>query len=451
MKNVLNNPLGIKFGLVLVLILLLQIPDAMVSGLISERSVRQDTVRDEIAQSSSTEQRIVGPLMVIDYTQTRTREGRTDSEPRQAFILPQSLEVRANLDSFEKYRGIYRARLYNADTALQGAFDLSLLKAWNRGAITDINVVVGVRDSRGLIRIDTMTLADRQVDIIPGTGLIPLAQGFRTRLDRNALDLTQALTFDLRFLLQGMSKLQVTPLGQSTQVELSSTWPHPSFIGDALPISSDVSPAGFRAQWTTNNVSTNITPLFQDCMSDTTLCDEFNQRQFGVDLIDPVDHYLKSHRAINYSLLVMTLVFASFFLLEVLQARQVHPIQYGFAGLALALFYLLLISLSEHTGFNWAYVISACASTGLLSVYVGGVFHHARHGAVFGVSLLCLYALLFGLIQAENYALLMGSVLCFSVLTLVMVLTKNVDWYAQADPRSGSAHPAPPRLRNDDE
>lgn len=149
----------------------------------------------------------------------------------------------------------------------------------------------------------------------------------------------------------------------------------------------------------------------------------------GVELIDPVDHYLKSHRAINYSLLVITLVFASFFLLELFQARPVHPVQYGFVGLALALFYLLLISLSEHTGFNWAYVISVLASTCLLSVYVGGMLDNTKQGTVFGASLLCLYGLLFGLLEAESYALLMGTLLCFVILSVVMVITRNVDWY----------------------
>ncbi|KOO10876.1 hypothetical protein AKJ18_32005, partial [Vibrio xuii] len=214
------------------------------------------------------------------------------------------------------------------------------------------------------------------------------------------------------FLLQGMGQLQVTPIGKTTGVALSSEWPHPSFIGDYLPVSSEISESGFQAQWASNNFSSNIIQLFENCMYNNSHCYELDRRQMGVELIDPVDHYLKSHRAVNYSLLVMTLVFASFFLLELFQARPVHPIQYGFVGLALALFYLLLISLSEHIGFNWAYVVSAVASTGLLATYVGGMLNNSKRVAVFGVSLLSLYAMLFGLLQAESYALLMGTLLC---------------------------------------
>jgi inner membrane protein len=196
-------------------------------------------------------------------------------------------------------------------------------------------------------------------------------------------------------------------------------------------VSSEVSEDGFNAQWASNNFSTNIAQLFQSCLSSNHACHELEQRQMGVDLIDPVDHYLKSHRAVNYSLLVITLVFASFFLLELFQARPVHPVQYGFIGLALALFYLLLISMSEHLGFNWAYVVSAVASTGLLCVYVSGMLSNTKHGAIFGACLLTLYGLLFGLLQAESYALVMGTLLCFAILSFTMVITRNIDWYAR--------------------
>ncbi|MGF1727761.1 cell envelope integrity protein CreD [Photobacterium nomapromontoriensis] len=432
MKTIFNNQIAIKFGFVLFLFVLLQIPLSMVSDLISERSHRQQEVQDDIARSSSDKQRIIGPFLSVDYIEMVTNEDKTYAMKRQAFILPDTFDLTAHLESFEKYRGIYQARLYKAKTALKGSFDLSALSELRQFDIQDVNMVVGISDSRGLIKLDNMTLGGKAIDVIPGTGINQLAQGFRTRLDTNQLNASTMLPFDLNFLLQGMGQLQVTPIGKNTTVELSSEWPHPSFIGDYLPISSDISDAGFNAQWASNNFSTNMTQLFGNCMSDSSSCYEFERRQMGVDLIDPVDHYLKSHRAINYSLLVITLVFASFFLLEMLQARMMHPIQYGFVGLALALFYLLLISLSEHVGFNWAYVISALASTVLLSVYVGGMLKSKKNGLIFGGSLLGLYGLLFGLLLAESYALLMGTLLCFAILSLVMVLTRDVDWYERS-------------------
>ncbi|ENB2045293.1 cell envelope integrity protein CreD [Vibrio alginolyticus] len=431
MKKILNNQLGTKFAFVLFLFVLLQIPLSMVTGLISERSYRQDEVRNDIARSSSGEQRIIGPFIMVNYTETSYRDDKVQIKERRKFLLPSTFDMSANLDSFEKYRGIYRARLYKAQVALKGTFDADDLAALHGLDIDNMSLVVGIEDSRGLIRLDDMTMASANIEVAPGTGLDQLPQGFHSTLTLADLNAEQPLAFDLNFLLQGMGQLQVTPIGSQTTVELSSKWAHPSFIGDYLPVSSEVSEDGFNAQWASNNFSTNIAQLFQSCLSSNHACHELEQRQMGVDLIDPVDHYLKSHRAVNYSLLVITLVFASFFLLELFQARPVHPVQYGFIGLALALFYLLLISMSEHLGFNWAYVVSAVASTGLLSVYVSGMLSNTKHGAIFGVCLLTLYGLLFGLLQAESYALVMGTLLCFAILSFTMVITRNIDWYAR--------------------
>ncbi|EGQ7902875.1 cell envelope integrity protein CreD [Vibrio alginolyticus] len=439
MKKILNNQLGTKFAFVLFLFVLLQIPLSMVTGLISERSYRQDEVRNDIARSSSGEQRIIGPFIMVNYTETSYRDDKVQIKERRKFLLPSTFDMSANLDSFEKYRGIYRARLYKAQVALKGTFDADDLTALQGLDIDNMSLVVGIEDSRGLIRLDDMTMASSDIEVVPGTGLNQLPQGFHSDLTLADLNPAQPLAFDLNFLLQGMGQLQVTPIGSQTTVELSSTWAHPSFIGDYLPVSSEVSEDGFNAQWASNNFSTNIAQLFQSCLSSNHACHELEQRQMGVDLIDPVDHYLKSHRAVNYSLLVITLVFASFFLLELFQARPVHPVQYGFIGLALALFYLLLISMSEHLGFNWAYVVSAVASTGLLSVYVSGMLSNTKHGAIFGVCLLTLYGLLFGLLQAESYALVMGTLLCFAILSFTMVITRNIDWYARNKKEEESA------------
>ncbi|WP_432453963.1 cell envelope integrity protein CreD [Agarivorans sp. QJM3NY_29] len=436
MKQILNHQLGMKFGFVLFLLILLQIPVSMLSGLISERSVNQEQVINDIARSSSSEQHIIGPFIMVNYTVPDLRNGITYRLANRKFILPKTFDMSAQLDSFEKYRGIYRARLYKAQTTLRGTFELAALDALRQYEITQISMVVGVRDSRGLIRLDEMALAGKTFEVFPGTGLSQFPQGFHSNLELQQIDLTKPLAFDLNFLLQGTGTLQVAPIGDRSTVELSSAWPHPSFIGDYLPVSSSISESGFKAQWSSNNFSTNIAQWFESCLSSVDSCADLEQRQMGVSLIDPVDHYLKSHRAVNYSLLVMTLVFVSFFLLELFQARPIHPVQYGFVGLALALFYLLLISMSEHMGFNWAYTLSAVASTSLLSIYVGGILNSTKHGMVFGMSLLILYGILFGLLQAENYALLMGTLLCFVVLSFVMLLTRKVDWYQRSNPVS---------------
>ncbi len=431
MKKILNNPLSMKFGFMLFLFLLLQIPISMISGLISERSHRQEEVTQDIASSSSGEQRIIGPFIMVNYQETSFNNDKKQVKQRRKFLLPDSFNMNANLDSFEKYRGIYRARLYKAQVALKGEFKADDLAGLNDLDINRINLVVGIEDSRGLMRFDEMKLGGSNIEIKPGTGLDQIPQGFHGELNLEHIKTQQALTFDIHFLLQGMGQLKVTPIGNQTRVELSSNWAHPSFIGDFLPISSDVSEDGFQAQWASNNFSTNIAQRIQRCLFSNSACHEIEQRQMGVELIDPVNHYLKSHRAVNYSSLVILLVFVSFFLLEIFQARPFHPIQYGFIGLALAIFYLLLISMSEHLGFNWAYLLSTLASTSLLAIYVRGILNSVKQATLFGAGLLALYGLLFGLLLAESYALVMGALLCFIILGFTMIITRNIDWYTR--------------------
>ncbi len=436
MKKFLTNQLGLKFTFILFLFLFLQIPMGMIHGLISERDSRQSSVQREIAKSSSGEQQISGPFIHINYTDTSRFEGQVVSSERSHFILPETFNVNAHLDSFEKYRGIYKARLYNAQTELSGQFDLSPLKALAKThPINSVSLAVMIQDSRGLLRLNEITLNSDSVNVEPGTQLHTnqMSQGFHSIIDINQLHMDQPLTFNMKFLLQGMGQLMITPIGKQTNIELSSTWAHPSFIGDYLPIKSEITEQGFSAKWVSNYLSTNINQLFEQCISSSNRsdCRAFNSRQMGVSLIDPVDHYLKSERSINYSLLVITLVFAGFFLLEIFQARPIHPIQYGFVGLALAVFYLLLISLSEHIGFDWAYVISAFSASGLLGVYVGG-FLNAKKGLMFSIGMIILYGLLFGLLQAESYALLMGTMLCFAILSFIMLLTRNINWYEKS-------------------
>ncbi|GIU26189.1 cell envelope integrity protein CreD [Shewanella schlegeliana] len=433
MKNILNNQTVTKFGFVLLLFVLLQIPLSMVSNLISERSSRLEEVRNEIARSSTGEQRIIGPFIMVKYTEMVNHEGKTYFTDYHKYLLPETFSLNANLESYAKHRGIYQARLYQADSNLTGTFDLKPLTEIAEEKIKSISMVVGVSDSRGLIKLRDMTLNGDNIEVKPGTGINQLVQGFHTNLAPSQLQISSQMTFDFNFILQGMESIQVSPIGKVSNVEMTSPWPHPSFTGDFLPISSKVSDKGFSAHWTSNNFSSNIGQLFDLCMMNSASCTELDRRQMGVDLIEPVDHYLKSHRAVNYSLLVITLVFASFFLLELFQARLMHPVQYGFVGLALAVFYLLLISLSEHLGFNLAYALSAVASTVLLSIYVSGILDNAKLGKLFGLCLIGLYGLLFGLLQAESYALLMGSLLCFAILSLLMLITRHVDWYKKTE------------------
>lgn len=419
-----------KLIIIIGLIVLLLIPIFMIQNLIDERSELQQQVQVDIAKSSSDEQQVIGPFIHAQYLETVTVDGKTSEQLMNMTLLPESLNVSSNLATFEKYRGIYKALLYRSQNQFEGRFKTSALAVLADKKIKRLNLILAISDIRGIGQGSHINVNERSYELLPGTQLDQLPQGIRVELDYETICKSEVLPYQIDLNLQGMRQLSFAPVGKNSSLTMQADWPHPSFVGDYLPIESSISARDFSASWQTNYFATNLKELFNQCLFRNE-CTLFKQRNMGVNLVDSVNHYLKNYRASNYAILVIVLIFASFFLLEVLRDEPIHPVQYGFVGLALAVFYLLLISLSEHLGFNIAYLLSALASAILLSVYVAGMLKNSKHGGLFLCGVLFLYSLLYGLLSAEDYALLMGSVLVFVVLSLIMLLTRRVNWYGR--------------------
>ncbi|WP_063380944.1 cell envelope integrity protein CreD [Pseudoalteromonas luteoviolacea] len=431
MNNQSKEKIGVKFGMLIGLIILLMIPMTMIEELISERSNMQKQVQQEIAKSSSAQQRLVGPFIYVEYERDIERQSTVSVIKENTFLLPEKLNIHSALDTFEKFRSIYKATLYRSNNTISGVFKTSDLHILKDHRVTSISLVFGISDIRGIGLDSAVKIAGEDAKILPGTGVKRLKEGVHVPLERAHVFASSELSFSADLHLQGMEKLAISPLGRETRVSMTADWPHPSFVGAYLPITSNINGDEFSANWQASYFSTNMQSTFESCILRSE-CGELTERTMGVALVDPVDHYLKSHRAVNYALLVILLVVASFFLLELVRDEPIHPVQYGFVGLALAIFYLLLISLSEHLGFGLAYVISSFAATGLLGWYVSGVLKSGVMGGYYFAGLIMLYSLLYGMLGAEDYALLMGSLMCFIVLSLVMILTRKVNWYGSA-------------------
>ncbi len=232
-----------------------------------------------------------------------------------------------------------------------------------------------------------------------------------------------------------MNQLEVVPLGQDSRLNLASNWPHPNFIGDFLPGSRTLNASGFEASWQSSWFATDMESRFNRMMKGAS----GDLPAFSVSLVQPVDHYQQNERAAKYALLFIGLTFLSFFMFELLKGLRVHPIQYALVGMGLAIFYLVLLALTEHLGFAWAYLIAALASVALNGFYLSHVLGGPKQGLGFAALLGLVYSILFGLLQAEEIALLLGALLLFTILALVMVLTRKLDWYRVM----GSA-PTPP-------
>jgi inner membrane protein len=449
-----NRNLLIKLGVIAALILLLMIPILMIDGMIEERQSLRDGVLDDIARSSSHSQKITGPLLVVPFRKT-VREWKTHAKTGQRYLeereeggrlyfLPERLAIRGEIGTELRARGIYEARLFHSDSRLAGHFELPA----HYGIVEDLAdyrfgqpfVSVGISDIRGIKNNLVLEQGGRKLPFQPGSADSLLGAGVHAPLPLAVADTqqNQRLEFAFDLLLQGTGELSIAPVGRETQVDLSANWPHPKFIGEYLPSEREIDAKRFSARWQTSFFATNMQEALDDCVYSGE-CHAFLGRQFGVSFIDPVDQYLKSDRALKYALLFIALTFAGFFLFEVLKRLAVHPVQYGLVGLSLAMFYLLLLSLAEHMDFARAYALAASACVLLIGFYVSHVLHSWLRGAGFTAALAGLYAMLYALLSAEDYALLMGSLLVFGLLAAVMVLTRKLDWYGLAKPATAAA------------
>ncbi|NNJ18800.1 cell envelope integrity protein CreD [Pseudomonas putida CSV86] len=435
-----NKSLSLKLGTIALLVVVLLIPLVMIGGLIDERQALRDSVVEDIAQSASRAQQISGPLLVVPYSKYervwKIQDGKSfqTAEVTRSYLvfLPERFVLDGTASTELRSRGIYQARLFHAQSRISGQFKVPA----NWGITSDLDdyrfdkpfIAVGISDIRGIQNGLQLQLDGRTLDFAAGSRLDWLGGGVHAVIDNldSKAEMRMDYAFDLD--LQGTGQLHVLPVGRSSSVTLAANWPHPSFIGNYLPTSREIDATGFKATWQTSFFSTNLEETLSRCTSQQN-CEGFASRAFGVSFVDPVDHYLKSERAIKYALLFIALTFAGFFLFEVLRNLSVHPIQYALVGAALALFYLLLLSLSEHIGFGLAYLSSAGGCVLLIGFYLCHVLHSRVRGFGFAGGLAVLYALLYGLLSAEDYALLMGALLLFALLGVFMVLTRRLDWY----------------------
>jgi inner membrane protein len=450
LETLMQRTLLWKIGLIGLVALLLQIPVGMIRGLVSERQAARDGVLADIARSSSEAQRIAGPVLYVPWTRRSTEtttivddSGRSRSTSRekiergQVALLPATLAVDGKIDLQEKYRGIYKAHLYTLQAILQGTFvlqpGLGVPEApgkleWGRPLL-----VLGIHDTRGIRDRLQLEWDGAEPPLYPGgVDAAGLPGGVHADIGALRTERASTHTFRIKLSLLGTGRLDIVPVGATTSVSLASAWPHPSFAGRLLPdAGTRLSKDGFAANWRTSHFATNLAQLHQRCVQ-SRQCDAFNQHSLAVSFIQPVDLYQTVERSVKYGFLFIGLTFAAFFLFEVLKRLAIHPVQYALVGIALAIFFLLLISLSEHLGFAPAYAIAAGGCVALIGYYVGHVLRSFRRGATFAVSLALLYGLLYVLLRAEDHALLMGALVVFAALAATMVATRRVDWYALA-------------------
>ncbi|HEY9103675.1 cell envelope integrity protein CreD [Chitinimonas sp.] len=440
-----------KLAAVGLLALLLLIPLTMVRGLVSERQAYRQQALASIADGTAGSQLVAGPVWVLPYQQrmTEVTDEKTGASREvwrnyQVRILPDKLAVSGTVRTEPLRRGIYETRRYTAHLNISGQFKLperaGLAESgnyrWGQPYLS-----VGLQDVRGIKATPTINWGQEVLATAPGAQLKALGNGVHADLpsyDGKA----DSRAFKLVMSLEGMDELNVLPLGRDTEVSLQSDWQHPSFIGRFLPESRDTGKAGFAARWRSSWFASNLNERFEQCAvgANEADCANFHATSLGVRLIEPVDVYLQSDRAVKYGFLFVFLTFCTFFLTEILKRVSIHPVQYGLVGFSLAIFFLLLLSFAEQWTFVPAYLAAAGACVLQNSFYASHILGSRWRGLGFGSLLAGLYGLLYVLLRSEDHALLLGSVLLFALLTVVMVLTRRLDWYALNGGESQSNH-----------
>jgi inner membrane protein len=425
-----KHSVTLKLVAITILMLLLLIPATMIRSIIQEREQLNQAATEEVSSKWAESQRLNGPVLAIPLIYEYEQEDKLITQTRYWYLLPDKLSIQGDVQPETLRRGIYEVVVYSSRLDVSGTFaldesppNLDKLKTidYARAFLT-----IGISDLRGIKDQVRFDWRGATLGAEPGSRVSDLIySGITIALPGLGEAWGQPADFSFSLDLQGSQELSFVPIGSQTEVRLRSSWPAPSFDGAFLPDTRSLSDAGFEAGWSVLELNRN----FPQSWVGADMADKMKATAFGVDLLIPLDNYQRSMRSAKYAVMTIALTFLVFFLVEVLNKRKIHPFQYALVGLALCLFYILLVSMSEHMAFNTAYAIATAAVVSMVSLYSLSVFHNRRLSLILVVLLLGIYGFLFVTIQLTDYALLIGSIGLSLILAATMYFTRNINWY----------------------
>jgi inner membrane protein len=422
-----GKSVSLKAFLIFIISLFLLIPSSQVSSLVYERQGLSKSVEREIGQRIAKAQTISGPVLSVPclYESKPDKNGRKSTYTKFLHILPDVLNVTSDLKTFVKKRGIYDAKYYDGDFALTASFPAEISKP--AGALRilwdEAKINIGVTDQRGIKELD-LKIDGSPLEITSGVSNSEVMNsGFSCFFPKKAKGIKGAYELELDLRLLGTSSIQFVPAGKESNFSLQSDWPHPSYFGAFLPEDSGDSVS--MKEWSILELNRTFP---QQWIGDIH-SNAFKSAAFGLKLVDGVDRYQKVHRLVRYAMLVIGLTFLVFFIVEILKGYKVHPFQYILIGVALVIFFTLLIGLVEHIPFNLSFWISSLSVTLLVSLYAWNLFGRLRDALIIFALLASIYLFMFVTVQMEDYALLMGAVGLFLIITITMYATRKIDWY----------------------
>lgn len=451
----------LKIMMVIGLTIAILIPLMMIRGTIQERQMYRREAVQTVARSSAGAQALSGPVLMVPYTELveveeKDNQGFTRKVRREEsgtwMYFPDTLEAVGTMKPIVRKIGLHEVRKYEFATRLHAEFKVSVPLDADALAPRRIGrpyLSYAIADVRGVVGLQTLKVNGGEVELLQGPGSGD-GGGLHARLPATTAGGTIVLDTSLDFALEGTESLAIAPVAKRNIIKIDSPWPHPLFNGDFLPRKRTIDEKGFRAEWEISSLASNAQAQYIagsriPGMAPAGTVDAGNGAEtvsgldaIGVSLVEPVNIYSQADRASKYGILFVLLTFVGFFMFELIKQLRIHPIQYGLVGLALAIFFLLLVALSEHFEFGLAYLAASVACIGLLGYYVSHVLRSWLRGLGFAAMLATLYGALYGLLISEDNAMVLGAGLLFLILAAIMVVTRRIDWYSV-----GAASPPP--------
>lgn len=435
----LKTSITVRMLMVGILILVLLIPLSYVKNLIQERAQRQEEVVSEINQKWGNQVLLYGPVLKVPYQIHNLKKIWDDKTKayieedlitvQYAYFFPNTLDINSNVESETLGRSIYESVVYTADMNISGSFTIPSFETqdiksedilWNK-----TTVIINSTNLKGIRSNLNLQLGSKNYTLQSRYKQNSYTNTLETKfLDEVSIPKEKPISFSLQLKINGSEQLRFIPVGRETNVSMISNWASPSFNGNYLPDTKtkEISESGFKANWKVLQINREFEQEFFGELP------QINSSAFGVKLLIPVDEYQKSERTTKYGYLVIALTFLVFFLIQAISKIAIHPFQYLMIGLALTMFYTLLISISEHSSFLYAYAIAGIAVVSLISIYSKAILKSIKFMGFIAISLASLYTFIFVIIQLENYALLVGSIGLFLILGAIMMVSKKIDW-----------------------
>lgn len=432
-----HRKLSFKLFTIGILVLLLLIPKVMILSLINERSANAQEAIREVTSKWSNQQIIRGPILNIPYKKQFYNDEKEKyiEVTETATFLPKQLSINGQINPEKLYRSIYDVVVYQSEINMSGAFDSLNLQALNIKPETVMwdkaTLLLFIKDLRGINKEVRLNWLGNEHVFTPGPSS---SQDKESAISVALPHFTQEQNkeFKLTLDLKGSKSLLFTPVGEKTEVELSSGWNDPGFIGNFLPADRTINEDGFKANWNVLHFNRNFPQQWINKGGREGIPSQvLHKSDFGVELVSIANHYQKNTRSAKYSILIIVITFVVFFLYEVFSRQRIHAFQYIMVGSAITLFYLLLLSITEHLGFNMAYLIATSAILVLVILYSGTFMPKLKDTMGVGAALAGCFGFVFILLQLESFALLTGSIGMFILLSVLMYTTRKVNWYKE--------------------